>query len=30
MLVKLFLDWLIEKYGYDEGMRRYAEWSKIS
>jgi len=30
VMVKLFLDWLIEKYGHDEGLRRYREWSKIS
>jgi len=27
-LVKPFLDWLVEKYGNAEGMRRFREWQK--
>jgi hypothetical protein len=27
-MVKPFLDWLIEKYGNAEGVRRFREWQK--
>jgi hypothetical protein len=30
VMVKLFLDWLIAKYGRDEALRRFREWSKLS
>ena len=26
--VKTFLDWLVAKYGSEEGMRRFKEWQK--
>lgn len=26
--VKSFLDWLVVKYGSEEGMRRFREWQK--
>jgi len=28
--IKTFLDWLIAKYGVEEGKRRFREWVKIS
>jgi hypothetical protein len=27
-MVKPFLDWLIEKYGNAEGVKRFREWQK--
>lgn len=29
VLVQTFLEWLVAKYGDEEGRRRFAEWLKI-
>jgi hypothetical protein len=30
IVVKPFLEWLVEKYGREEGSRRYDEWERVS